>query len=457
MPVSKQTPNFPSPAEALSLPVETVERAIAAGAAEAEATLTIVERFSASARDTVTETLEQSTGRSLTLRVIAPGGRKATLVSSDLDSESLAVLVRNAVDAARFVGADPFVGLAETTTPPALDATIPGMFDAAVRERASEEKIDDALALEATARAVDPRIVNSAGSRVLDSVAMIALANSSGFRGTYRASQALRDAGPIAQDGESKRVAHYGSAARGYAALESVDSIARTAARRALDSCGARKPKTMRCPVIFDRDVAAHVLSDVFAALNAQNVATGNSFLIGKVGAKIGSDLVNICDDGTLPQGLGTSPFDAEGVPTRRTVVFRGGVLETFLYDTYYGRKLGAASTANASGGGIGANNFYLEPGAQTAEELIAATKRGVLIVDTIGFAHESASGTYSRGARGFLIENGEKAYPIDEFTIAGNLLEMLAGIDGTANDLRFDGTIVSPSFRVSEMTISGG
>jgi PmbA protein len=441
----------------LALSVETVERAIAAGAAEAEATLTIVERFSVSARGAITETLEQSTGRSLMLRVIAAGGKKATLVSSDLSSENLAELVRNAVDAARFVGADPFVGLPETSSPPSPDATIPGMYDSKVRERASEAKIDDALALEATARGVDARIVNSGGSRVVDSVGTIALSNSKGFRGTYQASQALRDTEPIAQDGENKRIGHYGSAARGYSALESVDSIARTAAHRALDFCGARKPQTMRCPVIFERDVAAYVLSDVFSALNAQNVAIGNSFLIGKVGTKIGSEVVNVCDDGTLPEGLGTSPFDAEGVPMRRTVVFRRGVLETFLYDTYYGRKLGAASTANAAGGGIGANNFYLEPGKQTLEELIAATKRGILIVDTIGFAHESASGTYSRGARGFLIENGERAHPVDEFTVAGNLLEMLAGLDGIANDLRFDGTIVSPSFRISEMTISGG
>ncbi len=448
-------------AEALSDPLalsaETVERAIAAGAAEAEATLTIVERFNVSARGSITETLEQSTGRSMMLRVIAPGGKKATLVSSDLSAESLAELVRAAVDAAHFVGADPFVGLPEVMAPPTTDATIAGMYDPEVRERPSEEKIDDALALEAIARAVDARIVNSGGSRVVDSVASIALANSKGFRGAYRASQALRATEPIAQDGADKRIGHYGSAARGYAALESVDSIARAAARRALDLCGAQKPQTMRCPVIFERDVAAHVLSDVFAALSAQNVAIGNSFLIGKVGSKIGSELVNLYDDGTLPAGLGTSPFDAEGVPTRRTAVFRAGVLETFLYDTYYARKLGAQSTGNASSGGIAANNFFLEPGTQSLEDLIAATKHGVLIVDTIGFGHESASGTYSRGARGFLIENGERAHPIDEFTIAGNLLEMLAGLDAVANDLRFDGTIVSPSFRVAEMTVSGG
>jgi PmbA protein len=220
--------------------------------------------------------------------------------------------------------------------------------------------------------------------------------------------------------------------------------------------CGARKPGTMRCPVIFERDVAAQVLGDVFSALNAANVAAGNSFFAGKIGEVVGSPLATLIDDGRLYGGLGTSPFDAEGVPTRRTVVIEGGTLQTFLYDTYNGRRLGAASTGNASGGGIGPNNFYLEPGPDSLEELIAGTKRGVLILDTIGFSTESVTGTYSRGARGFAIENGERAYPIDEFTIAGNLLEMLAGIDGVANDLTFDSSIVAPSFRVAEMTISG-
>jgi PmbA protein len=137
-------------------------------------------------------------------------------------------------------------------------------------------------------------------------------------------------------------------------------------------------------------------------------------------------------------------------------VVFERGLLRTFLYDSYYARRLGAKSTGNAAGGGIGPNNFYLEPGERSLAELIAATPRGVLVLDTIGFSTESVTGSYSRGARGFLIENGELAHPIDEFTIAGNLATMLGSIDAVASDLRFDSSIVSPSFRVAEMTISG-
>jgi PmbA protein len=208
--------------------------------------------------------------------------------------------------------------------------------------------------------------------------------------------------------------------------------------------------------VIFERDVASAVLSDVFAAVNAANVVVGNSWLIDRVGEKIGSEAVTIVDDGRVHGLLGSSPFDAEGVLTRRTPVVENGVLQTFLYDSYNARKLGARSTGNSAGGSIGPNNFFMEAGERTLDELIHSTKRGILVLDTIGFSTEHATGSYSRGARGMLIVDGELAHPVDEFTIAAPLLQMLAAIDGIANDLRFDATIVAPSFRVSEMTISG-
>jgi PmbA protein len=181
-----------------------------------------------------------------------------------------------------------------------------------------------------------------------------------------------------------------------------------------------------------------------------------NSYLADAIGETIGSPLVTIVDDGRLSGGLGSAPFDAEGTPTQRTIVFERGVLKSFLFDTYYARRLGARSTGNASGGGIGVHNFYLQAGDRTLDGLIAATPRGVLVYDTIGFATEYASGTYSRGARGMWIENGELAYPVDGFTIASNFRAMLAGIDAVADDLRFDGSFVAPSFRIAEMTISG-
>jgi PmbA protein len=352
------------------------------------------------------------------------------------------------------VAPDRYAGLPDDVG--AVDACDLHIFSRDVAERDAQSKLREATELEALARAWDPRIDNSNGARYSDAVVTSALVNSLGFAGSYRGTRASRGISPVARDGDAKRTASYGTAGRSLAAMESVRGVAENAARRTIEMFGARKPQTMRVPVIFERDVAAAMLSDVFSALSGANVAVGNSFLAGKIGERIGSDLATLTDDGRLIAGLGTVPYDGEGVCTRRTVLFERGILRSYAMDTYYGRKLGMRSTANAYSGGISPNNFYLEPGSSTLQELITSTPRGVLILDTIGFATEYASGTYSRGARGFYIENGELAYPIEEFTVASTLPEMLAGIDAVANDLRFDSTVVSPSFRVAEMTVSG-
>ncbi len=437
---------------ALEIARSAVAYAREAGAEAAEATVTIAQRFHAEARETVVAKLEQATAKSLHVRVFS-GGRKASLTTTDLTGDGLRAAVARTIAGAACVAPDPYAGLpAEFVS----DAPPLHLRDPFVEARDPAEKVEEALALERTVRAYDPRIVNSSGSHYNDSVSVTALANSAGFAAAYAATRAGRSTAPVALEGEVKRTAHYGTAARRLDALESIDAIARKAARRAVELFGARKPATMRVPVIFERDVAAGILDDLFAATSAANVAVGNSWLVGKVGERVGSAHLNVIDDGRLDGRIGSAPFDGEGVATRRTRVFEGGRLLTFLYDTYYARKLGAVSTGNSNGGGVGANSFFLEPGEVTLDELVAATPRGVLVLDTIGFAHEHASGTYSRGARGFFIRDGELAYPIDEFTIAGAYADILAGIDGVADDLCFDGSVVSPSFRVAEMTISG-
>jgi PmbA protein len=440
--------------EALALASAAVAAALACGASAAEATLTINDRFSAEARGNELTKLEQSRGRSLSMRACA-GRRRASLSTTDLTADGIRGLAQRMVAAAAFVGEDEHAGLpdavAESTEDPAL-----AMVEPDVAARAPQAKIDDVLELERAIRRADARIDNSRGSHASDSQATIALVNSLGFRGAFRMTSAARSTSPVARDGTDLRIGSYGTAARGYAGLESVEHVAREAAKRATDLCGARRTGTLRVPVIFERDVAAAVLGDLFNAVNAANVAVSNSYLADAIGETIGSPLVTIVDDGRLSGGLGSAPFDAEGTPTQRTIVFERGVLKSFLFDTYYARRLGARSTGNASGGGIGVHNFYLQAGDRTLDGLIAATPRGVLVYDTIGFATEYASGTYSRGARGMWIENGELAYPVDGFTIASNFRAMLAGIDAVADDLRFDGSFVAPSFRIAEMTISG-
>jgi PmbA protein len=438
--------------DAIDLACDALALATAAGAQSAEASVSILRRFHAEARDNAVSKLEGSTGKSLFVRVFLDG-RKATLSTSDFSRDGLADAAQRAVAQAAQVAVDELAGLPDVV---AADTADLGLFDARIADRDGGEKVDDALKLERLIRDADARVVNSSGSNYTDAVAVSAIANTSGFSAAYSWTRAGRSTGPVALDGGVKRIAHYGTAGRYLGELEAPATVASTAVRRAVELFGARKPPTMRVPVIFERDVAASFLDDIFAALSGANVATDNSWLTESVGTRVGSELVTIVDDGRLPGKLGSSPFDGEGVPTRRTPVFERGVLQTFLYDTYYARKLGAASTGNSTGGGIGPNNFYLEPGKMSLAELIAATPLGVLVLDTIGFATEHASGTYSRGARGFFIEGGELAYPIDEFTVAGRYPEMLANVDAVANDLRWDAAVLSPSFRISEMTVSG-
>lgn len=439
--------------DALEYAQRAVDEALRAGASQAEATLSIADRFSTEARDRTITKLEQSQFRTLHMRVFVDA-RKATLATSDLEPSHLAQAIAAAVAQARHVARDSFALLPEATpgwTQPDLQLH----WDDVV-QRDADAKVQEALQMEARVRAFDQRITNSNGSHVGDTSSTTALVNSNGFSGTYRATRVHRSTSPVAIDGRAKRTGSYGTAGRRLADLEDVESVSSTSVERTVGLFGARKPPTMRVPVIFERDVAAAVLSDIFAALSAANVAIGNSWLADRLGERIGNEHVTIIDDGTLPGRLGSSPFDGEGIPTKRTIVFEKGVLQTFLYDTYYARKLGAQSTGNSTGGGVGPNNFYLEPGAGSLRDVIAKTERGILVTDTIGFATEHASGTYSRGARGYYIEQGRLAYPVEEFTIAGAFPQMLAGIDAVADDLRFDGAVVSPSFRVADMTVSG-
>ncbi|HEY1428330.1 MAG TPA: TldD/PmbA family protein [Candidatus Tumulicola sp.] len=429
-----------------------VQLATSAGADAVEATVSIDRRFHVEARGDIVSRLERSTAKALHVRCFA-AGRKATLVTSDFTPESLRDSLRRAIAAAAYVASDELAGLPERF---ARDLPDLELCDAAIEERDETGKVEEALELERAIRAFDARIANSNGSHYSDAVTEIAIANSAQFSGSYRSTRASRSSGPVAADGQFKRTGHYGTAARRLSELESLETVARKAVVRAVEMFGARKPPTMRAPIIFERDVAASIFDDVFSALSGANVAAGNSWLIGRIGERIAAERVNVVDDGRLVGRLGSSPFDGEGVATRRTPVIENGRLATFLCDTYYARRLGMQSTGNSNGSGVGVNNLYLEAGTASSDEIIAATPRGVLVVDTIGFATEHATGTYSRGARGFFIENGEKAYPIDEFTIAGGYLEMLGAIDVIGNDLRFDGAVTSPSFRVAEMTVSG-
>ncbi|HYP14609.1 MAG TPA: metallopeptidase TldD-related protein, partial [Bryobacteraceae bacterium] len=251
------------------------------------------------------------------------------------------------------------------------------------------------------------------------------------------------------------------SIARGFEGLEKPEDIGRKAAQRALRRLGARKVPTQKVPVIFDQRTARSLVDNIFDAVSGDSVYRGESFLAGKLGEQIGAPNLRIIDDGTLPGLFGTSPFDDEGVPSRRTVVIEGGVLQSYLLNSYTARKLGMKTTGNASRGltgnaSVGHGNLYLDVGSTAPEDMIKSVKNGLYVTELIGFGVNIVTGDYSRGAAGLWIENGELTYPVSEITIAGTLQEMLTGIETIGSDLEFRGSIASPTLLIKEMTVSG-
>jgi len=213
--------------------------------------------------------------------------------------------------------------------------------------------------------------------------------------------------------------------------------------------------------VIFDPLVANSILGHIFEGVNGDSVYRGASFLAGKLGQKVAADRVTVIDDGTIVGGFGTSPFDGEGIPTRRTVVIENGVLASYLLNTYTAKKLGLKTTANASRGlagtpGIGAGNYFLQPGTHTPQQLISEIKEGLYVTEFLGHGANLVTGDYSRGASGLWISGGELTYPVEEITVAGNLKEMFMNISEIANDLEFRSSMACPTIRIDGLTVGG-
>ena len=233
------------------------------------------------------------------------------------------------------------------------------------------------------------------------------------------------------------------------------------ATRRTVRKLGARRVPTQRVPLVFAPEVADSILGAIIGAINGNAVYRSSSFLAGKLGETVGGSNLTIIDDGTMRGGFGSSYFDGEGLPTRRKVVLERGVLSSYLLNTYTARKLGLQSTGNAARGlagspGIGADNFYLEPGEKTPEEILAEIPSGLYVTDLIGHGVNIVTGDYSHGASGLWIENGELAYPVEEITVAGNLKEMLYNITSIGNDLVFRSAVACPTIVIEGMTIAG-
>jgi len=437
---------------------DVLRRAQARGATAADGFLIDEQHFSASVRLGQVDTVKHSREQRLSLRVFA-GRASAAASTSDLSRESLERVVDEATALARVTAEDPHAGLPD---PDQLVTSVPDLEleDLGGDDLEPEAKIQLARQGEAAALESDPRMTNSEGAEYWDRRARYVYATSHGFAQGYATSSFGLSVSPVAaENGVMQRDSWY-SAARHRSALEAPAAIGRTAAARALRRLNARKVKTTEVPVIFDPDTAASLVRSVAGAASGPSLYRRASFLLDRLGKRIAAPAVTIVDDGTIPRALGSRPFDGEGLATGRTVLVGEGTLQTYLLDTFSARKLGLHSTHHAardgSGVGVSTTNLMLLPGNSTPEALIASVKNGFYVTELIGFGVNGVTGDYSRGAAGLWIENGALSYPVEEVTVAGNLLEMLASIEGIGNDLVLRDRTVSPTLLVGRMVVAG-
>lgn len=441
-----------------------VSRALLAGASDAEVTIREGDEFSTTVRLGEVETLKESGSRGIGLRVLVEaenGYRVASTSSSDFTADGIEHLVKGAVALAQVTLVDPFAGLAETSEFGKLSGDLE-LYHEDVYSLPIEERITWARRAEAAAMAVDTRLVNSDGASFDAATGRRVFANSRGFVGEYRSSYCSISTSPIAQgaNGEMQRD-YWWSQARAFRNLEQPEDVGREAARRTLRMLDARRVPTQRVPVVFAPEVARGIVGSVFEAAAGDAIYRGASIFAGKLGEEVATPSVTVVDDGTIPGGFGTSPFDAEGLPSRQTVIVEKGFLRSYILNTYAGRKLGMKSTGNAGRGLAGnpyldAGNLFLEAGTQSAEEILRGVERGFYVTRMLGQGVNVVTGDYSRGAAGLWIENGELAYPVHEITIAGNLKEMLRNITAIGSDLVFRGATAAPTLRIDGMTIAG-
>jgi PmbA protein len=446
-------------AELETIALQAVERARAAGAEHAEACVESSRSFVVRVMGGQIETLKQSVTHGLGVRVLVDGAM-GFVSTTDFAGATLDDLARRAVALARFSTPDP-----ANAMPADEGEEAPGdleLYDPGVVTLPPEARIERALELERIALAHDPRIRRTDGARVSSGDGATVLANSSGLLRSWSETSTGMVVVPLADDRDGKQQTGYrGVAKRWLADLPDLEEVAREAAARAIARIGARPVGAARVPVVFHPDVGAAWIGDLHDAFSAEAVIKKASWLTEKLGETIAAPGVTLVDDGRIPRGLGSSPWDGEGVPTRRNLLIDRGTCATFLYDTYHARRAGARSTGSAvrsyaSVPGIGAHNLHLEPGTADPDAIVRGIDRGFYMDDQGSYGFNAVTGDYSYQAQGFWIEKGEKAFPVDGVTVAGNALDMLRDVAAIGNDLRFDHAVACPTLLIGELTVSG-
>ncbi|MFP3943029.1 MAG: TldD/PmbA family protein [Alphaproteobacteria bacterium] len=432
-----------------------VEEARKAGADAADAVAVEGTSLMANWRLGRLEDVERSEGQDVGLRVFV-GQRQACVSSNDLKERGIPQLVERALAMARTVPEDPWAGLAPGDR---LVRDIPQLDLDDEAELPTERLTEIAASAEDAALAVRG-VTNSNGASAGWSRGSVFLVTSSGFTGAYSKSSHSVSCSVLAGSGTEMETDYDYTTARHLTDLRDAKEVGRLAGERSVRRLGSRRPPSGRVPVVFDRRVSRTLLGHFAGAISGSAIARGTSFLKEEMDKPVFADRVTIIDDPHRRRGLGSRPFDGEGVAMRRCKVVDGGRLTTWLLDSATARQLGLKTTGHAARGTGGPpqpspSNFYMEPGEATPEALMADIESGFYVTDLIGMGVNAVTGDYSRGAGGFWIENGRIAHPVNEVTVAGNLKDMFRDLT-PANDLEFRYGMDAPTVRVDGMTVAG-
>ncbi|NDW04273.1 TldD/PmbA family protein [Jiella pacifica] len=436
---------------------ETAERLISAakkaGADAADAAVVRSIGRSVEVRLGKVEDTESSESEDLALRVFV--GQRVATVSADVHAD-IERLAERAVAMAKVSPEDRFASLAPKDRLAPNDGLDLDLYDPT--ELASDRMVEQALALEEAARAISG-VTNSGGASVSAGASGLVLVTSEGFVGEKMRSGFSRSVSVIAGEGTAMERDYDFDSRIHYGDLDDPEAIGRRAGERAVRRLGAGKVPTGSYPIVFDPRVARGLIGSLVGAINGAAIARKTSFLMDKMGEIVLPASVSIVDEPLLSRRPGSRPFDGEGVRGETMFLVEDGILRNWLLDTATAKELGLSSNGRGarSSGGVSpsSSNVSVTPGAMSPEELIAETKSGIYVHELIGQGTNLVTGDYSRGATGYLIENGELTRPVSEFTVAGNLKEMLLSLT-LANDLDTRFSLVAPTMRVERMTVAG-
>lgn len=429
---------------------DVLKLAKTAGASSAETETSFGSGQNVSVRLGETETIEYNRDKGVSVTVYF-GQQKGNASTSDLSLSALKDTVEAACNIAKYTAKDAFCGLADAalmaTDIPDLDLNYPWHISV-------DEAIEVAKRCEAAALAVDSkRITNSEGAGISTSDGVFAYANSHGFVGGYASTRHSMSCSVIAEESDAMQRDYWYTSARDFADMESAECVGKLAGERAVRRLGARPIQTGNYPVLFEAPLASGLISSLISAISGGSLYRKSSFLLDSLGKPIASSLLNIDELPHLKKGNASSPFDNEGVATKSRKLVENGVLQGYVLSSYSARKLGMQTTGNAGG----SHNLIVQSTGQNFAEILQLMGTGLLVTELLGSGMNMVTGDYSRGAAGFWVENGVIAYPVEEITIAGNMVDMLKNMVAVGSDVNTNSSKQTGSILIEKMTVAAG